>query len=38
MLMNNALGVNSLLATQKVKCKPIAVISKNCPCTYFCSD
>ena len=35
MLMNNALGVNYLLATQKVKCKPIAVITKNCPVHIF---
>ena len=31
MLMNNALGVNSLLATQKVKCKPLTICQKNEP-------
>ena len=35
MLMNNALGVNSLLATQKVKCKPSVVIGKNTPVRVY---
>ena len=33
--MNNALGVNSVLSTQKVKAKPMVVINKNRPVHLF---